>query len=251
MISHCYAPAKSFDMGKMKLLLPALLAGCLLVAISSGCTKPPPPPQVTNKPPVADAGPDKTIMKPRDNTILSGGLSKDDDGSIVSYKWKVITGPNSPDLSNTLMTDRQPYEQAVFSLVEGVYQFELTVTDNGGADGKDTVKLTALPDSLTLDPFRMKKYERLNWQDSCVIRINNISSVIPGIGSFQVYMASYYAGGPMSGPFVPSTGWFQLQPVRSSSFWYEIRNDVLIIHASADIICDWADSYYNVLIKWN
>ena len=63
-------------------------------------------------------------------------------------------------------------------------------------------------------------------------------------------MASYYGGGALTA-FVPSSGWYQIQPVRSSGFWYEIRNDVLIIHAAANIICDWDDAAYDVLVRWN
>jgi hypothetical protein len=222
----------------------------LLLAFFFSCKKEAPP--EANKPPVADAGPDQTIMKPRDNIRLSTGLSHDPDGSIVSYQWTAIAGPNSPnmDKDRILITGLQPYEMFVSGLLEGVYLFELLVTDNNKASSRDTMKVTVLPDSLTRDPSKMKRFDNLWWGESCAIRISDISSAVPATGSIQVFMASYYGGGPLSS-FVPSSGWYQIQSVRSSGFWYEIKNDVLIIHAAANIDCGWDDAAYDVLIRWN
>ncbi len=48
----------------------------------------------TNKPPIANAGPDQVISPPQDSTVLDGGASTDPDGNIVSYEWRVIAGPS-------------------------------------------------------------------------------------------------------------------------------------------------------------
>jgi hypothetical protein len=88
---------------------------------------------VPNAVPLANAGPDRDLTLPYNTAALSGsGL--DTDGSITSYQWRRIEGPASyhivsPQSSITSVTD----------LVEGVYRFELTVTDNLGATGADTV----------------------------------------------------------------------------------------------------------------
>lgn len=78
-------------------------------------------------PPIADAGPDQTIMKPLDNVLLSGYLSHDPDGRIVSYKWSTVAGPNTPniDKDRILIRGLKPHEMFVSDLEEGVYQFEL------------------------------------------------------------------------------------------------------------------------------
>ena len=208
---------------------------------------------VGDKPPVANAGPDQTIMKPRDNIFLSGDLSHDPDGGIVSYNWTTIAGPNSPnmDKDRILIMGLKPYEMFVYNLQEGVYQFELMVIDNDKAASRDTMKLTVLPDSLTLDPSKMQRIDSLVWGDSCAIRISNISPTILASGSIYVFLQRYYGGGVMAGPFFPSSGWYEIQPFRSSGFWYEIRSDVLIIHAAAGILCDWDDAAYDVLVRWN
>lgn len=217
----------------------------LAVMVVASCKKDPLP-----TPLVANAGPDQIIMKPRNNTRLSGDLSR---GSIVSYKWTTVAGPNPPNMdsdSNSIM-GLQPFEMFVSNLEEGVYLFELMVTGKYRSTSTDTMKVTVLPDILTQDPSRIARFDSL-WfgEDSCVIRINNIPSAISATDSIQVFMSSYYGGGPMS-TFVPSSGWCQIQTIRSSGFWYEIINDVLIIHAAAYIVCGWDDAMYDVLIKWN
>jgi rhamnose utilization protein RhaD (predicted bifunctional aldolase and dehydrogenase) len=86
--------------------------------------------------PVASAGTDKVITLPTNSTSLTGS-GTDSDGSISSYSWVKISGPTTGAIStaNTATT-------AINSLVQGVYKFELTVTDNNGAIGKDTVQVT-------------------------------------------------------------------------------------------------------------
>ena len=89
-----------------------------------------------NVAPVANAGTDKTILLPVNNITLSGSGS-DVDGTIFSYAWTKISGPSSGTIAtaNTAAT-------AINSLVQGVYKYELTVTDNNGATAKDTVQVT-------------------------------------------------------------------------------------------------------------
>jgi hypothetical protein len=90
-----------------------------------------------NQPPVANAGTDILINLPTNATILNGLLSTDPDGSIISYAWSKVSGPTqysitSPTSSNTPVT----------GLVNGVYVFRLTVTDNNGASSTDDVMIT-------------------------------------------------------------------------------------------------------------
>jgi hypothetical protein len=192
-------------------------------------------------------------MKPQDNARLSGVLSHDPNGYIVSYKWTTVAGPGSPrmDVDRILIPWLKPYEMFMYNLEEGEYEFELMVTDKDNTTSRDTMKLTVLPDSLTLDPSKMQRFDGLVWGESCAIRISNIPSTILASGSIQVFLQRYYGGGVMAGPFFPSSGWFQIQPVYSTGFWYEIKNDVLIINAAANIVCDWDDALYDVLIKRN
>ena len=89
-----------------------------------------------NLSPVANAGADMTITLPV-NSVTMNGTGSDPDGSIATYQWQKIAGPAqytivSPANASTGITN----------LVQGVYLFELTVTDNHGASGKDSIQVT-------------------------------------------------------------------------------------------------------------
>ena len=89
-----------------------------------------------NLAPTANAGADKAITLPTNSASLSGS-GMDTDGSISSYSWTKISGPSS----FSIVSSSAPVT-TVSGLVQGIYQFELKVTDNNGASGKDTVQVT-------------------------------------------------------------------------------------------------------------
>ncbi|HNU15957.1 MAG TPA: PKD domain-containing protein, partial [Chitinophagaceae bacterium] len=93
-----------------------------------------------NVPPVANAGIDQTLTLPTDSTTLDGSTSGDADGTITTYAWNKISGPAAGTITNP-----SSVTTSVTGLVLGVYQFELTVTDNNGATDKDTMQLTVNP----------------------------------------------------------------------------------------------------------
>lgn len=93
----------------------------------------------TNVAPTAAAGTDQSITLPVSSVSLTGS-GIDTDGNIVGYQWTKISGPTtftivSPTLVSTVVNN----------LVEGVYQFQLRVTDNAGAVGYDVVQITVNP----------------------------------------------------------------------------------------------------------
>ena len=49
----------------------------------------------SNRPPVANAGIDQTIILPIDSIKLDDSASSDPDGNISSYQWTKISGPAS------------------------------------------------------------------------------------------------------------------------------------------------------------
>ena len=92
-----------------------------------------------NLPPIADAGGDQSVSS--DGTLtLSAANSFDSDGTIVGYRWELVSEDLYPLLANadgettTLTAPTTQYG--------GVAIYQLTVTDNLGATGSDTVEIT-------------------------------------------------------------------------------------------------------------
>jgi len=90
----------------------------------------------TNQAPKAIAGANQVITLPI-NTVTLTGSAADTDGSITKYSWAKISGPSSGTIVSPLGA-----VTTILNLVEGVYQYQLTVTDDDGATGKDTVQVT-------------------------------------------------------------------------------------------------------------
>ena len=55
--------------------------------------------EAANIPPTADAGNDQTITLPT-NSVNLNGTGADEDGTIASYQWTKISGPNSGTINN-------------------------------------------------------------------------------------------------------------------------------------------------------
>lgn len=90
-----------------------------------------------NKPPIANAGADQTISLPANSLNLNGSLSTDPDNNITSYTWTKISGPD------VIIVNAAAVQTGVTGLVQGVYQFELNVTDAGGLFSTDTIIIAA------------------------------------------------------------------------------------------------------------
>jgi dienelactone hydrolase len=87
-----------------------------------------------NASPVCNAGVDQTITRPS-SSITATGTASDQDGTIVSYKWSKLSGPNAVLANTTTPTF------TASSLVLGTYVFRLTVTDNIGAKKSDDMQV--------------------------------------------------------------------------------------------------------------
>ena len=93
-----------------------------------------------NYPPVANAGPDQTIILTTNTAALDGSASTDPNNNVSSYLWTTISGPTPPTIANPGSATTQ-----VTNLVQGIYQFKLKVTDARGLIDEDEVQITVLP----------------------------------------------------------------------------------------------------------
>lgn len=87
-----------------------------------------PDPVPTNISPIPVIPNKQTIALPTNTATIRGTGSVDPDGTIASYEWFVESGPNMPTLGATNVADLK-----VSGMIQGLYVFRLTVTDNLGA----------------------------------------------------------------------------------------------------------------------
>jgi C-terminal processing protease CtpA/Prc len=126
-------------MPKLRVLI-ILVLGSVLSSCGGGggsgspaAVNPPPP----NQAPTANAGADQIVDEGATVTLVGAGA--DSDGTIVSYIWQQESGVtvviSSPDTANA------SFEAPMVSASEELV-FRLTVTDDDGATGADTVLVT-------------------------------------------------------------------------------------------------------------
>ncbi|HWC53661.1 MAG TPA: PKD domain-containing protein [Chitinophagaceae bacterium] len=146
-----------------------------------------------NQPPIANAGKDQFIALPTDSVLLDGSASKDPDGSIVSFNWKYLSGPSSYSI-----TTASANKTTVKGLAEGVYSFVLTVTDNGGLSGKDTVNVTVDKAPVNHPPVAVAGADTI-----LVLPVNSI--LLDGSQSWDPdNNITDYAWSMISGPSLPT-----------------------------------------------
>ncbi len=145
----------------------------------------------SNMPPVANAGPDKSITLPINYTTLAGS-GTDPDGSIVNYKWTEISGPSSGNIVNPTSASAN-----IQNLVAGVYQFELLVTDNSGATGRDTMQITMWSGSTSQLPVANAGPDK-----SINLPVNTIT--LSGVGTSATGTITGYSWRQIAGPSTAS-----------------------------------------------
>ncbi len=103
-----------------------------------------------NQPPVADAGPDQTVLE-GDLVALDASGSSDPDDGLASYQWTQTSG-----LPVTLSDSRAVSPSFDAPMIDSVSEqlvFELSVTDRGGLNAVDQVIITVNQNSAPpVDP---------------------------------------------------------------------------------------------------
>jgi len=146
------------------------------------------PVPVPNHVPVAIAGNAISIVLPQNSVTLNGNASYDEDGTIASYKWNKIAGPTQFTIASATQA-----QTLVNGLVEGVYKFELVVTDNTGAIGKDTVQVTVTAPPANQLPVAKAGNDRVITLPTNSLTLNGASSYDPD-GSITTYQWNKIVG---------------------------------------------------------
>ncbi|RYD67387.1 MAG: hypothetical protein EOP84_30560, partial [Verrucomicrobiaceae bacterium] len=121
----------------------------VITALTAGAVSCSPHSDNVNQAPVAEAGPSQSIILPANQLTLQGS-GYDPDGDVTGYSWTQVSGPGNASFGNAA----DP-ASSVTGLVQGNYTFRLTVTDDDGATGSDTVTMYVLPatvHSVTVQP---------------------------------------------------------------------------------------------------
>lgn len=125
-----------------------------------------------NLKPIARAGNDVSISLPVSSVQLNGTQSSDPDGSIASYRWTKINGPSSFSINNAAIAS-----PVISNLVQGVYQLQLTITDNLGAAAADTIAITVKAATLQAPTARAG--------NDITLTLPASSTTLNGSGSFD------------------------------------------------------------------
>lgn len=88
-------------------------------------------------PPQADAGENITIQLPLNHVLLDGSASRGGSGNIKQYRWSKASGPTA----GTIVNGNQA-ATAVQQLEEGVYEFQLEVTNEHDLKATSVVVVT-------------------------------------------------------------------------------------------------------------
>lgn len=112
-------------------------------------------PALTNRPPVALAGPDQTVKAPATSTVyLDGSASYDPDGDPITSAWTQVAGPAVSLQSAASMA---PHFQAGPVETETTLRFQLVVRDQSSNSAPAEVKVTLLPSTGPVPSFQVTR----------------------------------------------------------------------------------------------
>ncbi len=145
-----------------KIFICTLLLSCLVICFSCKKDVTNTPSHVVNKVFSANAGADQTIILPANSAELSGSGN----GSINSYNWVQRSGPNQSAILNSALA-----KTIVNNLVQGVYEYQLKVTNASGDSAFDDVVINVVPSEVLYGLVQLGKLS---------IKRSNVAAVAAG-----------------------------------------------------------------------
>ena len=144
--------------------------------------------------PVASAGSNQTITLPTNSVTLAGSGSETG-GTIASYKWIELSGPSSATLGAATAATT-----TASNLVQGTYNFQLTVTDALGVTASATVQVTVNAAAVVPGP------PSANAGSNQTITLPTSSATLTGSGYETNGTIVSYSWGQLSGPSTATIG---------------------------------------------
>ncbi|RYZ48626.1 MAG: T9SS type A sorting domain-containing protein, partial [Sphingobacteriales bacterium] len=135
---------------------------------------------------IANAGPDLFVTWPTNRTVLDGRASSVPGGSITRYRWSYVSGPSTYNISNNGAA-----ETKLEDLREGVYVFQLTITDNRGATYSDNTTVTVSRNAAPQTPQNQAPVARAGQSMQITLPTNRV--IVDGSGSSDAdgFIAAY------------------------------------------------------------
>jgi K319-like protein len=196
-----------------------------------------------NIPPTANAGPDQTVNSGA-TVNLNGTGSTDPDGTIASYAWVQTLGPAVTLTGANTATPSFTAPTGPASLT-----FELTVTDNQGATGTDTVTINVnpppMPDAtgvvIVNGPVSSTKTSK-----SFVFKVTNVGTTTITVNPLLDISSSVDVNGTTTGLVTPNSGAKTLGPgasTRVKLVWSYApgalaTGDAVVFHACVNVTGD-------------
>jgi len=180
-------------MKKTQIITVGLLIG-LSIFITCRKDTEPQPQAMANKPPVAKAGNDTSIILASCISLgylnLDGSTSFDPDNSSIAYLWTILSAPNR---SNAYISESKTAKPSISYLIAGQYNIVLTVTDPSGLFAKDTVMVNVISSTANgydLDLTINGMYHFENNHEDCYYCYNpccyyDLSYIDYAVGSFS------------------------------------------------------------------
>lgn len=210
----------------------------IILLIASGCEKespvnaiaPPPPPPApspvplpiaVNTPPNAYAGQDIWVVVPANSATLKGE-GYDTENNIDSHVWKQVSGPSSAIIENPGSLGTK-----VASLEKGTYEFELSITDKGGLNDKDTVTVFVREPAAPGHGEVIIKDLQWSCPMGCTVQINCIYCLVPINQPFKVYLRERNSNDWIEA--IPEANWAD-----NDKYIYGIYNNNLWIYTNDD-----------------
>jgi hypothetical protein len=145
------------------------------------------PALIPNQAPTARAGNDIVITLPTNFATLNGNTSSDADGTIVSYAWSRVSGPTIFTFTSAGST-----ATGLNNLVQGIYVFRLTVTDDDGSTDTDNITVT-----VNAEPNQVPT---VNAGNDIVLTLPTNSTTLTGSGADADGTVANYSWNRLSGP---------------------------------------------------